>query len=406
MENKEWIKKKLQACLDNGSNKFAVAPMGKNGRMVREMLEQEMGIKDSLYLDNMNYDGKSIYPVDREENWNEDYRYIITAQAYDIREALKEQFLRHVEKRQIIELFSDDEIEKRSREFGKTELDFLCVGFPKCGTTSLWGALSQNPCIFLPSTKETFFVSNIYNPSAHIRFRNLYADTEGSKLKGGVEPAYFQFARETYLYFGHRLKVLFCVRNPIKAVYSMFKMSIRDLQGNAVYYLKKYEKEHVRAFDEWVDREDRKEELQYWKYIQEFVRYFGKKNVKIIIWEELLKDTERIMEEVQQFIGLNIDKQICYKEMPHMNAGNMMPKNLACAYLNQEMMRMVSEQEEVSVREEMLRLWGRVKVITNEEYNERMSNETEQKLCMYYEKSVEDLGLFVGKDLVNMWLSK
>ncbi len=403
MKCSEWIINKLQILVDSDAERYVILPMGGNGRLIKEILERDYRIKDILCLDNMNYDNKTIYPVEREENWNENYRYIITARDFCIREQLKTQLISHINADQITELYSDDDIVKWSRSYGKQTLDFLCAGFPKCGTTSLWGVLSQNPNIFLPSTKETFLISDIYNPEAHYRFNNLYENRGDGKLAGGIEPAYFRYAREVSLYFGQELKVLFCVRNPIEALYSDFKMSMRNLSGNAACYLKEYGHNFTAAFDEWIEREDNKAVFQYWRDIEAYLKYYRKEDIKLVIWEELLGDTERIMDEIQCFIGLDEDKRIQCRELPRLNAGNMMPKNLASAYLNQAMAKMASEQADVAVREEMIRLWSDVKRITNEEYHERMSDGAAQKLRIYYRESVEKTSQFAGKNLLDLW---
>ena len=403
MKCSEWIINKIQILLDTDSERYVILPMGGNGRLIKEILEREYQIKNILCLDNMNYDYKTVYPVEREENWNSNYRYIITALDFDIREKLKRQLISHIDADQITELYSDDDIAKWSRMYGKQTLDFLCVGFPKCGTTSLWGVLSQNPNIFLPPTKETFLISDIYNPKAHIRFRNLYEGREEGMLAGGIEPAYFRYAREVNLYFGQGMKVLFCVRNPVEALYSDFKMSMRNLSGNAVCYLEKYGHNFTDAFDEWIEREDNKTVFQYWGNIENYLKYYKKEDIKLVIWEELLEDTERVMDEIQCFIGLAEDKRIQCREMPCLNAGNMMPKNLACAYLNQAMAKMASEQADAAVRTDMIQLWGDIKRITNEEYHGKMSDGAAHKLRVYYRECVEKIGQFAGKNLLDLW---
>ena len=57
-------------------------------------------------------------------------------------------------------------MDKNSVKLGETmnmkarNIDFVCVGFPKCGTTTLYGVLKQHPQISLDRGNETTFFNS------------------------------------------------------------------------------------------------------------------------------------------------------------------------------------------------------------------------------------------------------
>ena len=90
-------------------------------------------------------------------------------------------------------------------------MDFLCVGFTKCGTTSLSNALRECPEIVLPKGKETFYMHwrNKYDDAPE-RFRHKYfPEQDPDKLYGDIEPSYHGSARNVYECFGPEVKLLF-----------------------------------------------------------------------------------------------------------------------------------------------------------------------------------------------------
>ncbi len=407
MMDRECIKEKLMEYIKI-TRKIAIIPMGKWGRICKEILErdlrEEIKNKDVLYLDNYCYNNDTIYPVEREENWRSDRLYLITAMNENVQKIIKKQILKYIDESQILNLF-EDLIIKWTQLYGKIHLDFLCCGFMKCCTSSLNVALKQNSHIFLSEVKETHFIGNIYWPNAHRCLHQGYpSDMTAGKLVGGIEPGYYCSAKAVRDYFGENLKIIFCVRNPVKALYSLFRMYMRDGgAGGAAYYMEKYNKITPDVFDEWIEKEWGKEMFLYMDYINEYLRYYSEDKIKVVIVEEMLQSPHDIMDGIQEHIGLGRTHFIEYEEIPLVNEGAQVPRDLACVYVNQKITELFNEAEGEEMRKSILWIRQLIYQITNEEYHCEMNKKTENRLKSFYKSSICELERFLGRSLEGIW---
>ena len=403
--DQNWIEERL-GVLAEKTEKIVIIPMGKWGRTCREILES-MGKCELLCLDNHDYDNFTVFPAEGGAHWFTNARYLIAAANEQVRRDIRTQLEQYVDHTQIEELFSDDLIQKWINEYGKIYLDFLCCGFAKCGTTSLHVALKQNPAVYLPETKETAFIENIWLSSAHKNFHQSYpAVLTAGKVAGGIEPVYLKSAKTVYHYFGKDLKLLFCIRNPVKAAYSLFRMQMRDgFRDRIFYYLQKYRKLTPEVFDEWIRREHEKDIFCYINYIREYLNYYPKDQIKIVLFEDMIKCPDIVMEEVQEYIGLDREQRIRYDVLPHVNEGERVPKNLACAYINRSIMDLMRETEEKDVElfASMQHVRDQIWLITNENYSEPMLGKTKEELTRFYMDSIREMESFLGRSLRGIW---
>lgn len=298
-------------------------------------------------------------------------------------------------------------------EIGSREhvhLDFLCVGFVKCGTSSLHAALKKNKSVFLPKKKETLYLSNWKNrfDDAPDRFNSIYfPNVPEDKVVGNVEPSYHAKAEEAYECYGRDTKIIFMVRNPVSATYSYFKMLMRKTEEmRQVNYYRKYRHFDVRMFDDYIadyilSKEDTR--FCYMDWIEEFLKYFDKENVKVIIFEEFIRDPKAIMDDIQEFVGAN---PIEYGKLPHSNEGKSVSKNYICARINRYLYRRDRELRYEKSAEEKKRHEARKAKIhkhTLIDNDEKMLPESKAVLDEFYRDSIKRLEEFCGKSLEGLW---
>ena len=160
-------------------------------------------------------------------------------------------------------------------------LDFLCVGFTKCGTTSLYYALRKNKKIYMPREKESLYGKwKEHYLDAPERFREMYFSGISKKRKWGcIEPTYFRRADFVYETFGNKPKLLFLLRNPADATYSYFKMMMRR-SDDAIHrmYFKKFKKYSPKMFQEYMKDDifsEKDKRFLYDIWLKEYLQYFG-----------------------------------------------------------------------------------------------------------------------------------
>lgn len=109
------------------------------------------------------------------------------------------------------------------------------------------------------------------------------------------------------------------------------------------------------------------------------------------------------MNELQEFIGLDENSRIKYDQMPVVNTGTTVPKDLASVYINEQVFWLVCAQTDIDLQTQINNLRGKISEITNVEYNEEMLEETAQKLNLYYKDSIRGLEIFMNKSMKGIW---
>lgn len=341
----------------------------------------------------------------REENEEEGAVYLVV----ELRDNRHEKALAVLEERGIhniviisYEVFADISYEENPH------LDFLCAGFTKCGTTSLSTALNMNKKIKLPKGKETFYLHwrNKYDDSP-AKYKKKYFSQKPSKgvIQGEIEPSYHVSARDVYECYGRDIKLVFLVRQPVNATFSYYKMLMRrPRKKRYVDYYKKYGKYSVEIFGEFIDDcilSDKVDRFQYDKWISEYLKYFPMEQIKVVIFEELISNTEQVMSEIQDFIG--VKEKVVYETLPHSNEGSGVSTNYLGAYINYRFYHSIrnrKENTEISRKKQFFYDTAKkLQKYTTVENNEKMKEEHRAILTEFYRPSVKRLEEILGRSL-------
>lgn len=128
---------------------------------------------------------------------------------------------------------------------GQVWPNFLVIGAPKSGTTSLYHYLSQHPDVFLSTVrKEGRFFSGVGDGSVYwpdfyhfdtapdvSDYQALFADHDGQARIGDVSPDYYAYAsiaaRRVVTYCGKETRIIAILRNPVDRTYSHYLQNVR-----------------------------------------------------------------------------------------------------------------------------------------------------------------------------------
>ncbi len=205
--------------------------------------------------------------------------------------------------------------------------NFFIVGAPRAGTTSLYYYLKDCPEVYMSPTKEPrFFKSELYKPvpteeginlkGNKKKYLQLFSNVKDEKAIGEASPSYLRDPGTAILI--HEVipnaKIIIILRDPINRVFSHY------------LYLKSSDKEK-RSFDKAVINEITKDTTDYKPYnvyldaslyFEQVKRYqdiFGTNQVKILIFEEFMKEPEKNLSEVLEFLGINsISQKVTIKK--------------------------------------------------------------------------------------------
>ncbi len=192
-------------------------------------------------------------------------------------------------------------------------VDFMCVGAPKAGTSSLHHILVQHPDIFLPEIKETgfFMFDDLYNNGIEF-YKNEYFKKRGDeKIAGEIDPSYMfpdYVAERIYEAFGEDLKLIFMFRNPVDRAYSHYWMNVRRVFED-VDFASAIEDSDKRCEHNVENRKYCYVEMGlYAKRVKNFLKYFKKENMFFIVFEnDFLKNREQTIKKILEFLEVNPD---------------------------------------------------------------------------------------------------
>ena len=210
--------------------------------------------------------------------------------------------------------------------------NFIVVGAPKCGTTSLYHYLRQHPQIFLPARKELHYFSfrfmerllagpgdaNILATSCRTfeDYAAYYAPASDATARGDISPSYFYFTdvcQEIRERLGNP-KIIIMLRDPVQKAFSQYMHLIRDgretLELNAA-----------------LAEEPRRIELGYaamWRYAESslytartrrFMDEFGRDHVKVILFDDLVRNPAQVLQDTFRFLGVDPAAQVRHESV-------------------------------------------------------------------------------------------
>ena len=195
--------------------------------------------------------------------------------------------------------------------------DFFLVGAPKCATSSLHLLLLQHPDIFMCSPKEPHFFSTDMPGLAEVPDATSYsalfdAAPEGATL--GEASAFYLASRDAARNIhaaNSGARIVLSIRNPADAAHSLYHQ-LRD----------GFREDRTRFEAAWDLQADRAEgrnwpaycpepaQLQYgqiYSYNDQIARYFevfGREAVKVLRFEEIRDQPQRVIAELLDFLGV------------------------------------------------------------------------------------------------------
>jgi hypothetical protein len=185
--------------------------------------------------------------------------------------------------------------------------NFIIVGAPKSGTTSLWHYLSEHPQIFMSSRKEPHFFSvNKYNLSLP-EYEKLFSDVKNEAAIGESSVTYFWHPEAALNIKKHipECKIIIILRNPVDRLYSAFQHCKRKrlITDNFNKFVQKIgiQNNSEDYFTQYILGKNK----GYADPVKLFRKQFGKENVFIGLLNELINDPLKFISDIYTF--LNVD---------------------------------------------------------------------------------------------------
>lgn len=308
--------------------------------------------------------------------------------------------------------------------------DFIIGGAMKCGTSTLHAILDKHPKIFIPREEIGFFdIDNILQHSDFNFYNNQTWTSQAMRKDPELVWKWYQEkfkGNETYIkgedstsYLSSRIaaerisiqkkeiKLVFLIRQPSLRTYSNYNHLLRT--GRATYSF-----EDTIRFDPFqiVSRSLYKEQLE------NFYKYIPNGRIKVILFEDLIKEPELTIKEISTFIGID------YNEFPegvleiHSNKGKA-PRNRKLHINKNLLLRSFGNRRYNNAlpfkgppvkkaNSIFARIINKLHDIINPPVpvTSKIRNETKTLLDNYFYNELIGIDELVNKDITSKWFSK
>lgn len=281
--------------------------------------------------------------------------------------------------------------------------NLFIVGAPRAGTTSLHEYLHQIPEIYMSAIKEPnyFAIDNCYSRYLQIILKdeNSYLklfENENSKRYIGESSTIYLSNKNTPKRIhlkSPKAKIIIILRDPIERAFSHyfhhFEMDFKSIQKTFDDQIK-LELERGTNLDEFDIR------LEFGLYFQDVKMYvdeFGENNVKILIFEEFVKNVEDAIKDICEFLNIQSNTTSLMKKIHN---ASITPRGKISTELlhSRTLSKIVGNLLPISSKK-----YFREKLIVRDRKNQKMSTETRISLKNYYQEDVNQMKHFLGRNL-------
>lgn len=188
------------------------------------------------------------------------------------------------------------------------KVDFIGVGFAKCGTTTVSRLLEEHPDICFSVPKEIQYFNSHYqlsessqkiNPNSKKSinwYLNHWSHRKSETIMGEFSPQYI-LKYETGVRIKNTfpdVKIIICLRHPQKAIFSYYN------------FLKNYLSIELEELEvEMQTNPKMKALLHYSDYIENYLKIFGKENIHFFVLENFIKNPEVEIKNLYHFLKVD-----------------------------------------------------------------------------------------------------
>ncbi len=293
--------------------------------------------------------------------------------------------------------------------------NFLIAGVAKAGTTSLYYYLAQHPEVDIPR-KETFYFAKdfykdvpgdgppFYRDKSRIIFTEkeydkFYADCH-KKAVGEVSTCYAYFYESAVPLIREKLgdiKIIFILRNPVERAFSAYRHFYR-LGSERLSFKQAFKEEKSRMEKKWDFMWYYADLGFYSKQVKAFKDNFSQ--VKVFLTEDFDADTQQMMKEIFQFIG--VDDRFAPDTGFRYNASDAISSPLLRKFFSNKLLKgivkkMIPEKKRMEIRQ---------RARTPDDALElSMDEDVKESLIDLYREDIIALEKIIHRDL-GSWINK
>jgi len=281
--------------------------------------------------------------------------------------------------------------------------DFFIAGAPKAGTTSMYMYLQNIPGIFLSKIKEPhYFALNTpsYPLLNHIRdkkeYLELFKKAKNEHAIGEASADYLRDPASPKLIHDTipNTKFIFILRDPITRAFSHYLQNVRVGIETQSFF---------EALEKCLKIDSRKYPNKgplyldaglYAEQLKRYLKYFDMNQMKILIFEEFIKNPKSSVEEVLDF--LNVKSEVPDFAEEAYNPFRIPKNKLAKKILLNRTIGMIVKKSPIP---ESIVQSARIKYLEKKVPKPQMSENEKKLLERYYKSDVQRLKKLIGREL-------
>ena len=185
----------------------------------------------------------------------------------------------------------------------KPTLDFIILGFAKCGTTTLHALLADHPEIYMSRVKEPRFFCDENYHNRWPWYQSLFEHAPVGALRGEASVRYSEaefevLSRQRIMQHYPDIKVVFIARDPIHRIESQFREhhSSGYLLGISCPFSLA---EALRKFPNMIH------DTLYLQRYNNYRQYLPRENIHVLFLEELKQNTQQALQKLCRFLGID-----------------------------------------------------------------------------------------------------
>jgi len=277
--------------------------------------------------------------------------------------------------------------------------NFFIVGATKAGTTSLYEILKDFPEIYMcPKKEPNYFNKKVIkddHPLPKIRteekYLRLFENVTDQKIIGEASNYLRDSDAPNLIHqVSPKAKILISLRDPVERVYSHYLMLVsHGLISNSFHQKIEDELQNGPNPHQWGIKMNIG---LYSEHVKRYLKVFGHEQVKIIIFEEFVKNTKEILEEI--LIFLELDKTLsnfsAKKHNPYTTSRGPIAQQIRNSKKIKQLARVLIPE---STRKNL------ANYILLDKSKPEMSEKDRESLIKFYKDDVEQLKLLLGRKL-------
>ena len=199
--------------------------------------------------------------------------------------------------------------------------NFLIIGAPKAGTTSLYRYLAEHPKVFMSPLKEPKFFAiegqdvDYSGPgddtheyiTDYETYLSLFDSATSETALGEASPWYLHMRGSAERIHSRipNVKIVAILRDPVERAYSQFCMHKGYSHEPISDFESAWQAEAKRMSDNWSPRWFYRDRGLYYAQLRRYFDIFDKDQIRVYLFEDLERDSLAVAQDIYEFLGVD-----------------------------------------------------------------------------------------------------